>query len=108
VISHRNWAMQYDNMVCLYTISRYSLSLLCDTDMKRKEGGCWQHMLLLHPHCCSRRCYATLVVVKTSRHLCLWANRVVVVLSPSSPVDCRLSLWWLIIYETLVRMRMSG
>jgi hypothetical protein len=52
LISHRNWVMQYDNMVCLYTISRYSLSLLCDTDMKRKEGGCLQHMLLLHPCSC--------------------------------------------------------
>jgi hypothetical protein len=57
--------MQYDNMVCLYTISRYSLSFLCDTDMKRKEGGRWQHMLLLHPRCYRRRCYTTLIVIKT-------------------------------------------
>ena len=101
-------AMRYDNMVCLYTISRYSLSFLCDTDMKQKEGGCWQHMLLLHPPCCRRRCYTTLVVVKASRRLCLWANRVVVILSPLNPVDCHLSLWRLTIYITLVRMRISG
>jgi len=76
-------AMQYDNMVCLHTISCYSLLLLCATlDMKHKKGGWWQQMLLLHPHCSCRRCYMTLVIVKTSCRLCLWANRVVVILSP--------------------------
>jgi len=100
--------MRYDNMVCLHTISRCLLSLLCDTDSKQKEGGCWQHMLLLHPRWCRRCCYMTLVVIKTSRRLCLWANRVVVILSPSHPVDCCLSLRWLTIYETLVHLHMSS
>ncbi len=100
--------MRYDNMVCLYIISHYSLSLLCDTDKKQKEGGCWQHMLLLHPRCCCRRCYTTLIVIKNSCHLCFWANRAVVLLLSLHPVDCRLFLWWLTIYETLVRLHMSG
>jgi hypothetical protein len=98
---HRS--MRYDNMVLVIHCRFYAILI-----WNEKRGGCWQHMLLLHPRCCRRRCYTMLVVVKTSRHLCLWANRVVVVLLSSSPVDCRLSLWWLIIYETLVRMRMSG
>ena len=86
-------AMRYDNMVCLHTIScsRCLLSILCNTDMYQKEGGCWQQMLLLHPRCCCRRCYPTLVAVKTSHHLCLWANKVVVILLSSHPVDCCLS-----------------
>ena len=90
LISHRNWVMQYDKMVCLYTISRYSLSLLCVTDMKRKEGGCWQHMLLLHPRCCWHMLLSQHNIWNTHAHAHEWL---------AVDICCCLSIIVVIVFE---------
>jgi hypothetical protein len=89
-------AMVQCDMIIWYACTQYLVLIVCcrfyATLICIKKRG------VVDNRCCFYTCVTVAVVVtqrssssKTSHHLCFWANKVVVILLSSHPVDCCLS-----------------